>query len=69
MRILAQFLIVGIRNRPSFSRNINYNINSLLWLRVGTHIILIYSMYTVCVYLDINDNNTNNNNNYCPCIL
>ena len=53
-----------------FSRNINYNINSLLRLHVGTYIILIYSMYTVRVYLHINDNkNKYTNNNYCPCIL
>ena len=28
-----------------FSRNINYNINSLLRLRIGTHIIYIYILY------------------------
>ena len=49
-----------------FSCNINHNINSLLRLRVGTHIILIYSMYTV---QHINDNNKNTNNNHCLCIL
>ena len=33
-----------------FSRNINYNINSLLRLRVGTHIIYIYIYRTSVTY-------------------
>ena len=38
-------------------------------LRVGPHIILINNMYTVYVYLHINDYYNNNTNNYCPFIL
>ena len=41
---IAEFLIVGIRNQPSFFvQYINYDINSLLLLRVGTRI--IYNIY------------------------
>ena len=48
-RILAEFLIVGVRNWPSFfSRNINNSINSLLWLCVEAHIMYIYMCVQVC---------------------
>ena len=56
-RILAQFLIVSIRNRPSFFEQYKYNINLLLQLRLGTHYIFILfdacSMYIVEVEIKI----------------